>query len=134
MGLGLSAFVTAAHIIMVLVILLTSIRLMKLQYLAARPGRGAWLFPGPVILVLTAFAIERGYYVAARILKPWGYDLWSMHPAPAVLSAVVALSCYWLVPVIFRAQGMSSREIRITITVEVVSFFVVGLAIGALLR
>lgn len=134
MGLGLSALVTAAHIIMVLVILLTSTRLMRLQYRAARPGQGAWLFPGPVILVLTAFAIERGYYIAARVLKPWGYDLWSMHPAPAVLSAVVALSCYWLMPVIFRARGMPSRKIRITITVEVVSFLALGLAIGALLR
>ena len=134
MGLGPSAFVAAAHIIMIAVLVLTSIRLMKLQYLAARPGRGAWLFPGPITLVLTAFAIERGYYVAARLLKPWGYDLWSMHPAPAALSSVVALSCYWLMPVIFRAQGMVSREVRITIAVEVVSFLIVGLAIGALSR
>jgi len=134
MGLGPSAFVTAAHIIMILVILLTSIRLMRLQYRAVRPGQGAWLFPGPIVLVVIALGIERGYYVLARLLKPWGHDLWSMHPVPAVLSTVVALSFYWLMPVIFRAQGMPSREIRITIAAEVVSFLIVGLAIGALLR
>ena len=134
MGLGNSAFVTAAHIIMILVILLTSIRLMRLQYLAVRPAQGVWLFPGPATLVLTAFAIERGYYVVARLLKPWGYDLWSMHPVPAVLSAIVALSCYWLMPVIFRTQGIPLSAIRITIAIEVFSFVVVGLAIGALLQ
>ena len=134
MGLGVSAPVAAAHIIMIAVIFLTSVRLVRLQG-RARPGAaGSWLFPGPIAMVFAAIAIERSYYVVARLLRPYGHDLWSMHPAPAMLSATVALSFYWMMPAIFRAQGMPRRTARIVIAVEVASFIVLGLALAAVLR
>lgn len=68
------------------------------------PGRGQH--------ALGAFLVERLYYVAARMLQPAGFDLWSAHPAPALLSVLVAASCYWIMPRIFEARGVGGRERR----------------------
>lgn len=134
MGLGDSAPVAASHIIMIVIIFLTGGRLIRLQGRSCPSAVGPWAFTGPVAMTFAAFAIERIYYVGARLFKPYGYDLWTMHPAPGLLSATVALSFYWMMPAIFRAQGMAVRTARIVLAAEIASFIVLGLGLAAVLR
>lgn len=114
MGLGSSAAVTASHIMMVLILGLGIYRIMQLRMTPREtlPLSGTWVFPTAIAFAFTAILVERIYYIAARLLQPTGIDLWGAHPAPAVLSAVVALGCYWLMPPIFYAQGMDGKSIR----------------------
>lgn len=47
-----------------------------------------------VAMFALGLLVERFYYIAARVLRPYGYNLWEEHPAPEVLSVVVLMSIY----------------------------------------
>ena len=95
MGLGFSALTTASHAVLVLAVLLLFSEVVLLRHILVprEPARSRSLFFAAA-LVMASFVIERLYYVAARLLKPHGVDLWALHPAPEVLSALVALSVF----------------------------------------
>jgi hypothetical protein len=58
---------------------------------------------------LTALILERSFYVAARILSHRGVDLWAMHPAPAILSALTATAIFACWAVMIRETASSRR-------------------------
>jgi len=125
MGLGVNAGVTASHLLMVAIITVTIYRFMVLMNIP-RGDLGLesrWLFPNSICMVLFALVIERLYYVAARMLKGSGVDLWSAYPAPAILSSLVALSVMWLTPAYLRALGGTKRSVRIRVGAELVGSF-----------
>lgn len=76
-----------------------------------------------VILMLGLIMVERIYYVAARLLKPLDINLWNAHPAPVMLSIMVALCVYQLCPRIMYRAGYSARSIKRAVAIEV---FVIG--------
>lgn len=132
MGFGVDAFVIASHALMVLVLGLMGIRMMRLLTIN-RPS-GGWHLPAGITMTLIAFAIERIYYIAARLLKREGIDLWSAHPAPALLSAVVALAAYWLAPPYFRACGLSQAQLRRRVLFEIIGLSGVWLILAWMLH
>lgn len=136
MGLGNNAPVTASHAVMILILALTVTRLMRLTGRSReRLGIGQrWVFPSAVCMVLFALIVERFYYIAARALIGHGVDLWAAAPAPAVLSAVVALSVYWITPAYFGALGLSGRALRIRCSLELGGLVVLWIALEEWLR
>jgi hypothetical protein len=65
-------------------------------------------------LAIGALAVERAYYVAARLLRPHGVDLWQAHPAPSVLSALVCAALYAAcVPLIQAARPEAEARARV---------------------
>ena len=117
MGFGTNAYTIASHFVMVLVLTVTIIRLMRTLGMS-RDGVPRWLFPGPISMFLATLIVERLYYILARFLRDSGVDLWAAHPAPALLSAIVAGAGYWITPAIFRAYGMERKAIRRRVSME----------------
>jgi hypothetical protein len=114
MDLGPSAFVTAGHVAMITSLGLLFWRMITMldghaPSLALRRGWVAGLGLAAWVLV-----IERVYYVAARLLVPSDYDLWSMHPAPAILSALVVVGLQFVsVPLILALYPRPRAHRRI---------------------
>ncbi|MFD1342899.1 hypothetical protein [Litorisediminicola beolgyonensis] len=99
LDLGPSAFAVASHVCMCVAIVLVFAEAQRV--LAVRGGIGRVMAPAfsrvSLALALSALIVERVYYVLARILVPYGLDLWSKHPAPELLSGFVTLSIFNLV-------------------------------------
>jgi hypothetical protein len=72
-----------------------------------------------------ALAVERSYYVVARVLKREGIDLWGMHPAPELLSLIVTAGVYvMMVPIIFAGSATRNGAFRrIAIDVIAIALF-----------
>lgn len=102
------AMIAASHTCLMLALILLVIRLSRsFDEVFAQVAVKRGLIAGCAITAW-AFAVERAYYVAARLLKP-EYDLWSMHPAPLVLSAMVFLALYTMMAPIFYANYPKDR-------------------------
>lgn len=118
MYFGAGALAIASHTCLVVALSLLIWRVITLFHdsksvLALNIG----LLPG-VAMFAFGLIVERNYYIAARVLRPQGYDLWQEHPAPEVLSVVVLLSLYAMkVPLIYslyekrRATGQVTAEL-----------------------
>ena len=114
MALGWSALTIASHVALIVAVLLlfSEVVLLRHVLVAAEPGRSRSLFHASA-LIMAAFVIERLYYVAARLLLPQGVDLWAAHPAPELLSGLVALAVFAAFaclagltsPLVSRARG-----------------------------
>ena len=98
LNLGLAAYTTASHIILVVVVFLV---FHEAQRLIATQGSFSVLAHSAfvrwsIFTVFAALILERLYYITARLLRPYGFDLWQQHPAPEVLSFSVALALFSL--------------------------------------
>ncbi|WP_299370458.1 hypothetical protein [uncultured Tateyamaria sp.] len=95
MGLSDSAYAAASHVLLLLIAVTLIFRLVR--FLDGRVVKLAIdrydLIPA-LALCCIGLAIERAYYVAARMLVTSGLNLWQLHPAPEVLSAIMAASMY----------------------------------------
>lgn len=112
MDLGANAYPVASHLIMVGILLMLIIRVMIAPHGPRMMEAIDLGFRATIAIGALGLIIERLYYVLARLLKPDGIDLWSMHPAPEVLSIVVGLGLYSImVPMIFAAAA--TREVAV---------------------
>ena len=119
MGLGFSALTTASHVVLVLAVLLlfSEVALVRHLFAAQEPARSRSVFLAAA-LVMASFVVERLYYVAARLLAPKKIDLWSMHPAPEVLSAMVALSVFVAFVALARLTSPLMSRARSTVALH----------------
>jgi hypothetical protein len=67
---------------------------------------------GPIFALAATLLVERLYYVAARLTVNSDLDLWSAHPAPEMLSLLIAASMFWLASAIRRLDGMIDPRAR----------------------
>lgn len=92
MGYDFSTAATiASHAVLIalaIALIAALLRVWHVQRLGAAVSAG--VIEGLCILAVT-IATERAYYVAARLLRRTGRDLWSAHPAPELLAAFVSL-------------------------------------------
>ncbi|MGR3501588.1 hypothetical protein [Pseudaestuariivita sp.] len=104
----------ASHVTLVVALVFVGLNLYAVG--SGKPGRlGA-------ALAIVAMLVERSYYVFARLLAGHQIDLWSAHPAPALLSFSVAISVFAIVALPMWDEGGKQRR-------DVV---VVGIAMAAL--
>jgi hypothetical protein len=108
------AITIAAHLTMILAIGVFVVRLVGSQvdgaYAAAIGKRDLF---GGIAFALGLLAIERLYYVAARALRDRGIDLWGAHPAPELLSLLVAIGLYAATsPIVAARAGSWVRAAR----------------------
>lgn len=136
MGLGENAPVTASHLLMIVMIAVTIGRLMWLINIPRLDVgfRVILMFLSALCMLLFALGVERFYYVMARTLAMSGVNLWAAHPAPAVLSGLVALSVLWLSPVIWRALGYSLRATWLGVAAEVTGYTALWFTFMSLLK
>ncbi|MCB5198580.1 hypothetical protein LGQ03_04955 [Loktanella sp. TSTF-M6] len=111
MELGWSAVTLAGHVALCLSILLILWNALAVLPYARAPGS---LTPvaSPLFLFGAAVLVERSYYVAARLLVNSGFNLWELHPAPDLLSGIVAMMGLWVaatVRLIGRPWGLPYR-------------------------
>jgi len=110
MHLGQNAFTIASHLTMVIILTMLAVRALR--------HRTAGL-NAVIAIAAMGLVIERIYYVAARSLLSSGVNLWSMHPAPSILSMVVGIGLYSvMVPMVYSAQKSRRRAVA-RITVEI---------------
>jgi hypothetical protein len=112
MELGLSAFTTASHIILILAAV-HGFHVVQTLMLAAdgvaRFGQSSYARLS-VMCVLATLVGERIYYVLARLLAPYVFELWAQHPAPEILSALVAISLFNLSAAGIWVMTLDSRR------------------------
>jgi len=95
MGLGESAYTTASHVVLFLITLGLIVRLTwhlngdVVKFAVDRCG-----FIPALAICAISIDIERLYYICARLLQGRGLNLWSLHPAPEVLSLIMAIGVY----------------------------------------
>ncbi len=110
MGLGQNAFTVASHLTLIAILGVLGYRMLSAKVsglLHTALDRG---LTAALTICALALAIERFYYVVARFLMPTGVNLWTMHPAPDVLSLIVAIGIYGImVPVILAGSPSDAR-------------------------
>lgn len=125
------AMIAASHACLTLGLVLLCYRLVRtLDHNAATVAVQRGFVAGAAMLVWL-FAVERAYYFAARVLRP-GYDLWSIHPAPLLLSTLVFASI-WAVLGPLHFAHFTKRAARRRITVELFGFVALWVAIVVVL-
>ena len=93
MGLGWSAVTLAGHSCLVMAVVMIFWNAL-MTYGATRGRTGPDWIALSVILLGVGAVVERLYYVLARLLVNTDYNLWNAHPAPDLLSAIVALLAF----------------------------------------
>lgn len=125
MGLEANAYTVASHTVMVLI-------------LGALIWRALWclakglavevikhgLLPA-ICICATSLIIERIFYICARVLRPRGIDLWSLHPAPETLSLVVGMGFYGIMIPMIHASNVTARRAKAHIFLEVIFLMIV---------
>lgn len=111
MTLGMSAFTVASHSVMILILILSGYRIVRSleDDIAVRAVIHYGLTPA-LALAAVALGVERAYYILARFLRPSGVDLWSMHPAPELLSMIVSAGLYLATAPLVRARCETFRR------------------------
>lgn len=96
MSLGPSAYTVASHATVLVAVLLAFARLQRLRYDADRRRLflDGWAPSWAAFAVVASLLVERAFFIAARMLAPYGVDLYQAHPAPAALSILVAASIW----------------------------------------
>ena len=131
MALGWSAVTLAGHTCLVLAVVM--ILWNAVVTLGARRDAVAvdWIAIAVILLGVGA-VVERIYYIAARLLVNSDFNLWSLHPAPDLLSGIVAVLAFAVaVTVRITARGDGIRwggAVAIQATILVGSFL--ALAVG----
>ncbi|SEQ59476.1 hypothetical protein SAMN05428995_105236 [Loktanella sp. DSM 29012] len=111
MELGWSAITLAGHVTLCLSILLILWNGVTVLPYVQAPASFAPV-ASPLFLFGAAILVERIYYIAARLLVNSGTNLWELHPAPDLLSAIVAAAGFWVaatVRMIGRPRGLPCR-------------------------
>jgi len=102
--LGQNAFTVASHLTMVAILIMLIARIVS-----HRTGQ----LGAAIGIMAVGMIIERLYYVLARFLAPLGVNLWQLHPAPEVLSMVVATGAYGvMVPLIWRSYHPQKKAVQ----------------------
>ena len=113
MILQANAATIASHLVLVAMLALTGWRVIDAQrdgaLVQAARKHGMAL---AVALACLGLGVERLYYVGARALEPHGLDLWSAHPAPELLSLLVAASIYGIGVPFLAARLTPGRSFR----------------------
>lgn len=133
MDLGPNALTVASHIVLVAIVLAFMVRLAwGLNGVSVVDAIQRFGFVPLLIICLCGLLIERLYYIVARFLRPSGLDLWQLHPAPEVLSLIVAVGLYVVqVPLITTgalSRGAAGRRVSTEVGLyAVIWVIVVGL-------
>lgn len=93
MGLEWNGLTIASHLLLIAVLGRLVVRLANAPLDRAVRAYRCELFPG-LSLAFGMLALERVYYVVARVLDRGGIDLWAAHPTPEVLSVMVAIAIF----------------------------------------
>ncbi|MEL7098275.1 MAG: hypothetical protein AAGM84_05535 [Pseudomonadota bacterium] len=137
MGFAENATTIASHALMIVVLVQLLYRVVLAfearRALEAVRSHGLMLALG----IMAAFTLlERSYYLIARLIQNTGVDLWSMHPAPEVLSAIMALGIYCVqVPLLaaHQAEPLPDGALRRRVMIELMVLGLVwGLIVAAL--
>lgn len=113
MHLGAEAYTVASNLVLVVILVLLILRVLLTPHGAPMKDVIDLGFRAAVSIGAVGLILERLYYVLARILRRDGVDLWMMHPAPEVLSIVVAFGIYGItVPMIFSAAATPQLAVR----------------------
>ncbi|WP_436399315.1 hypothetical protein [Roseobacter sp. S98] len=125
-----NAYTVASHLTLIAILVLLAVRVLRAPYGTLLETAMDLGFKATVAIGCVALVLERSYYVAARFLMSDGFDLWQMHPAPEVLSVIVALGLYAvMIPVILaRAAGPRTAALRITVELSCAAGFWVAIA------
>ncbi|SFQ14055.1 hypothetical protein SAMN05421853_10293 [Roseivivax halotolerans] len=128
MDLAWSAVTMSAHLAIILSIL---IALGNAVYLSAREHtiRVTPLLRFALTGVASALVVERCYYVIARLLVNSPVDLWSMHPAPEILSGMVASACLFCATAIL-STGRDAEHRRLIAAIEIVFVILCGVSLA----
>lgn len=96
---------------MIVVLALLGYRVMRLfPNLELLTRAETYGFSATLAIAALALAVERIYYVGARILSHEGLNLWTLHPAPEVLSLVVAVGLFLCFVPLRMAIGATGRR------------------------
>lgn len=134
-NLGVQAFTVASHATVVIAILF--LFHVCAQMTATAQGfvlvAQSYYVRLAFFAVLSIFMIEHYYYIGARLLSPYGVNLWAAHPAPEVLSASTALTIFNLSASIRLALGGHDRRAMRDVSVHLVLLVAIWLAVAAIL-
>lgn len=132
MGLGWDALTAASHMALIAACVMLFFNVGRLRFdhdIFARVV-GAASVRLSFFGVLTALITERLYYVTARVLHGTEIDLWEAHPAPEMLSMLVAAS----IASLSTSLSVASSASKITgTTIDVVLIFAVWLIVAVVL-
>lgn len=133
MDLGWSAITLAAHVSLIVSVFFVFVNAVavRLHWGPDMPIRVFLPLLEPALFFAAALSVERIYYIAARFLRGLGYDLWTMHPAPDILSVILALSLFWLAAATRRIRSPSPRQAWRVIGLQAMTIiaFATGLAL-----
>lgn len=119
-GFGMSGLTIASHVTLIVIVSMLAWRAMRHM----DPGLRA-----AISIACIALIIERSYYILARFLYASGVDLWRMHPAPEVLSLIVATGLYAImIPILIYRYGLSRGWSRISVEAAGLLLFWAALA------
>lgn len=103
-----NAVTMAAHVAILLSVVFLIINAIRSMGRAHRAPVEPLDLAMPVIAFLSALIVERLYYVAARLIGTAGLNLWEAHPAPELLSGMLAGTVFWIAASV-RALGGDPR-------------------------
>ncbi len=84
--------------------------------------------------VLAMYLVERLYYIAARLLRDVGVNLWAAHPAPEILSAAIALAIFNFAAAIQLALSYDFDRTLARISMQALTVLALWLGIAAGLK
>ena len=134
MGFGPAAGVFAGH---VTVLCAAALLLWRFVPLARHAEAGAddralmaalRGLPISALLVAMVAVAEAVYYGVARVMAPYGIDLWSEHPAVWLLRLAVATAVMWHMPAYFRWRGHRGWAMRKLVARDVAGLMAIWLA------
>jgi len=107
-------FTAGSHAALIAACLISAWRMMGLAR-DVRAGRvsheAAPGLPVAAAMTMCAFVLERSYYLAARVLSP-EFNLWELHPAPQMLSLMVAIYVIRESHAALKRRGFLPRIVR----------------------
>lgn len=134
MPLYWSAVTLAGHVTLCLAVLMIFWNALAVLHICGNslPAGSATRLATPIFAFGAAFIVERSYYVVARLLVNSGTNLWELHPAPDVLSGLVAIGAFWVAAAVRRLCGADRKGIKRVIAAQgtLLAFVYAGLAWG----
>lgn len=88
----------------------------------------------PILFFGIVLGVERAYYVGARALVNSEMDLWEMHPVPEVLSALLALTAFWVAASIRGITGFDHLHVIKVVLAQAAFIFAVAFVLALVLR
>ncbi|MEO0861124.1 MAG: hypothetical protein AAFY65_10940 [Pseudomonadota bacterium] len=125
----------ASHAVMIVILVMVVCRVLRAEGTGLlRLATEDHHLPMFVSLAAIALAVERGFYVAARMLEGHDIDLWKAYLAPELLALIVGAGLYAITLPIMRARigswGATLRRAAIDGSLLMFGWFVI---VGTLL-